>query len=58
MLISFHNGEPKVWSASKRKVQLGPNSLLIFEPGERHSIRAEDEDLVFVAFLHGASSWQ
>jgi mannose-6-phosphate isomerase-like protein (cupin superfamily) len=56
MLISFHNGEPKVWSASKRKVQLGPNSLLIFEPGERHSIRAEDEDLVFVAFLHGASS--
>lgn len=40
------------------EAQFGPNSLLIFEPGERHSIRAEDEELVFIAFLHGASSWQ
>ena len=38
--------------------QVGPNSLLIFEPGEKHSIRAEDEELVFAAFLHGTSSWQ
>ncbi len=32
----------------------GPNSLLAFEAGEAHSIRAVDEDVVFVAFLHGA----
>lgn len=38
--------------------QFGPNSLLVFEPGEEHSIRAEDEELVFIAFLHGASSWR
>ena len=38
--------------------QFGPNSLLIFDPGENHTIRALDEELVFVAFLHGASSWQ
>lgn len=34
----------------------GPYSLLIFDPGENHSIRALDEDLVFVGFLHGAPS--
>jgi len=37
--------------------QFGPNALLIFEPGEDHAIRAEAEELVFVAFLHGSSSW-
>jgi quercetin dioxygenase-like cupin family protein len=40
------------------EAQIGPNSLLIFEPGEKHSIRTEVEALVFVAFLHGASNWQ
>jgi quercetin dioxygenase-like cupin family protein len=38
--------------------QFGPNSLLIFEPGENHSIQALAEELVFVVFLHGATSWQ
>lgn len=38
--------------------QFGPNSLLIFEPGEAHAIRAGDEEVVFTAFLHGTSSWQ
>jgi quercetin dioxygenase-like cupin family protein len=32
----------------------GVNSLLIFRPEEKHTIRALDEELVFVAFLHGA----
>ncbi|MCP4421156.1 MAG: hypothetical protein GY805_31480 [Chloroflexi bacterium] len=32
----------------------GPNSLLIFSSGENHAIRALDEELVFVAILHGA----
>ncbi len=32
---------------------VGPDSLLIFEPGENHSIRAVNE-LVFLGFMHGA----
>jgi quercetin dioxygenase-like cupin family protein len=32
----------------------GPHVLLTFEPGELHQIRALDEDLVFIAFLHEA----
>ena len=35
---------------------LGPNALLIFDPKENHAIRALDEELVFVGFLHGAPS--
>jgi hypothetical protein len=35
--------------------QFGPNTLLIFDPGEDHTIRAMDEELVFVVLLHGAS---
>ena len=30
----------------------GPNTLLVFDAGENHAIRAVDE-LVFVGFLHG-----
>ncbi len=33
--------------------QFGPNTLLIFDAGENHSVQALDENLVFVAFLHG-----
>jgi quercetin dioxygenase-like cupin family protein len=33
--------------------EYGPGSLLILEPGEIHSVRALDEELVFVSFLHG-----
>ncbi len=36
--------------------RFGPNALLIFQPGENHSIRALDEKLIFVGFLHGAPS--
>ena len=36
---------------------IGPNTLLIFDPGENHFIRALDE-LVFVGFLHGAPGAQ
>ncbi len=34
--------------------EFGPQALLTFEPGEEHAVRALDEDLVFVAILHGA----
>lgn len=33
----------------------GPNTLLIFNAGEQHAIRAVDE-LAFVGFLHGVPS--
>ena len=33
---------------------LGVNSLLTLDPKENHAIRALDEELVFVTFLHGA----
>jgi quercetin dioxygenase-like cupin family protein len=36
---------------------IGPNTLLIFDPGENHSIRALEE-LVFIGFLHGAPGAQ
>ncbi len=39
-----------------KEQSLGPNSLLILDPGESHHIRAEKESLVFVGFLHGAPS--
>jgi len=35
--------------------RFGPNSLLVFDAGECHSVRALDEELVFVGFLHGVS---
>lgn len=35
----------------------GPNTLLVFEPGEQHAVRALD-DLVFIGFLHGAPGAQ
>lgn len=37
--------------------QCGPNSLLVFDVAENHTVRALDEELVFVGFLHGVSSW-
>jgi hypothetical protein len=33
---------------------LDAHTLLTFEPGELHQIRALDEDLVLIAFLHEA----
>ncbi len=32
----------------------GPGTLLVFDVGEPHAIRAADEEVVFLAFLHGA----
>ncbi len=39
--------------ADGKEQRLGPNTLIIFDPGENHAIRATDEELVFVGFLHG-----
>lgn len=35
---------------------LGVNTLLIIDPKENHAIRALNEELVFVTFLHGVPS--
>ena len=36
----------------RREVLLEPDGLVVFGAGELHRVRALDEDLVFVAFLH------
>ena len=41
-----------------KEQQFGPNALIIFDAGENHTIRALDEDLVFVTFLRGAPGAQ
>jgi quercetin dioxygenase-like cupin family protein len=41
-----------IFTGSDRAEQeFGPGSLLVFAPGEAHSVRALDEELVFVSFL-------
>ncbi len=36
--------------------RVGPNELLVFDPGEAHTVRAGDDNLVFLGFLHGVPS--
>jgi quercetin dioxygenase-like cupin family protein len=38
--------------------RFGPGTLLVFNVGETHAIRTDGEELVFVAFLHGAPEAQ
>ncbi len=33
---------------------VGPNTLLVFDQGETHAVRALNEALAFIGFLHGA----
>ena len=40
--------------ADGQEQPIGPNTLLIFDPAENHSVYAPDEDLVFIGVLHGA----
>ena len=39
---------------SGQETRVGPHALLVFDPGEKHTVRALDEELVFVGVLHGA----
>lgn len=50
-------GQGMFTGSDGQEQQCGPNSLLIFEPGENHVTRALEEELVFVGFLHGATNW-
>jgi quercetin dioxygenase-like cupin family protein len=47
-------GQGMFSGGDRREQQLGPNALVVIAPGEGHTIRALNEDLVFVAILHGA----
>ncbi len=42
--------------ADGQEYPIGANTLVVFGPGEKHSIRALDRNLVFVGFLEGAPS--
>jgi quercetin dioxygenase-like cupin family protein len=42
--------------ADGKEQKCGPNTLLVFDPAENHSVRALDEDLVFIGILHGIPS--
>lgn len=44
--------------ASGEAQAFGPGALLVFQPDEPHAIRAQEEPLIFVAFLHGAPGAQ
>jgi quercetin dioxygenase-like cupin family protein len=46
------SGKGVFTGADGREVLLGPDALVVFNAGERHTVRALDEELVFVAFLH------
>ena len=39
--------------ADGKEQTCGPNTLLVFDPGENHTIHASEE-LVFIGILHGA----
>lgn len=36
--------------------EVGPGNLLVFEPGEKHSVWAKDEPFVFLGFLKAVPS--
>lgn len=38
--------------------EFGPNTLLIFETNEAHTVRALDEELIFVGFLQAVPGTQ
>ena len=42
--------------ADERDQEFGAGALLIFDPGEQHSIRALNEELVFLGWSHDAPS--
>ncbi len=40
----------------QKEFAVGEDTLVVFEPGENHTIRAIDDELVFIGFLAGAPS--
>jgi quercetin dioxygenase-like cupin family protein len=53
LYIVILKGEGLFSGGDGREERFGPGALLIFDTGEPHAIRAENEELLFVAFMHG-----
>ena len=47
-------GEGMFASEHGQEQRFGPHALVVFAPGERHTVRALDSRLVFVGFLQAA----
>jgi quercetin dioxygenase-like cupin family protein len=46
-------GEGMFAGGDGQERKVGPQTLLMLEPGEEHSVRALDEEFVFLGFLQG-----
>lgn len=53
LVLVVLSGSGEFSDGTGRTQRLGPNSLVVFEPAERHAVRALEEALVFIALLHG-----
>jgi len=47
-------GEGVFKDESGSEATAGPGSILIYDVNEKHSVKAGDQELVFVAILHGS----
>ncbi len=54
VLVAVLKGQGMFAGGDGVEQQFGPNDLLIFNAGENHSIRALNEDLIFMALLREA----
>lgn len=48
------SGEGVFTGGDGQEQSVGPQTLLVFEPGEKHTVRALKDIFVFIGFLHGA----
>lgn len=55
LYIFISKGQGVFTDGEGNERSFGANDLLVFDPGEKHSVRALDERLVFLAFLHGVA---
>ena len=54
VFISVLKGQGMFAGPDEHEQQFGPTALIIFDAGENHSIRALNEDLIFLTFLREA----
>jgi len=51
--ILIQKGTGLFSGGNHKEQRFGPGTLLVFDTGETHAIRAEAEELIFITFLHG-----
>jgi quercetin dioxygenase-like cupin family protein len=54
VFIKIIRGRGVFWGEDKKEQELDKDSVIVFKKGEMHGIKALDEELVFIAVLHGA----